>query len=72
MGRQVEITEPTGIREGAVKYELGDIVTMPEEVANKWVHFGWAKCVQTGEQGTRKPGAHKLNVDDFKQGSLIA
>ncbi len=47
-------------------YVKGDVVTVPDDCARRWLAYGWAKdvsgAVATGERipGTRKP----LAVDD--------
>lgn len=66
MPRQIEILEDV-LRDDARHYVKGDIITVDDAKAAEWIHYGWAKCVQTGEVGERKPGPQKLYVHDVKQ-----
>jgi hypothetical protein len=61
--RRIEITEER-LLDGAIEYFAGDIKSFPAEKANRWVELGWAKDVETGEQGERTPGANGLVKPD--------
>jgi hypothetical protein len=61
--RKVEVTEER-LLDGASEYLVGDIKTLPKAKADQWVALGWAKCVETGEQGERKPGASPIKPDN--------
>lgn len=63
--RQVEFTEQ--VKLGTETYYEGDRKSFDEAEAAEYIRLGWAKCVQTGEQGERVPGAQKLNVQPVKQ-----
>lgn len=63
--RQVEFTEPYKI--GTETCQIGDRKTMTKADADVLIHVGVAKCVETGEQGERKPGAHALEVQGIDQ-----
>jgi len=63
--RQVEFTESYKV--GAETYEAGDRKTFEDGEAATYIKIGVAKCVETGEQGDRKPGAHVLEVQDIEQ-----
>lgn len=71
---KIEITEENGVKMGAEDYDLGDRVSADSdkdpvkyERFCAAVNHGWAKNVDTGETGVRKPGAAKLNVDPVVQ-----
>lgn len=55
--RRLEITEDE-LLDGTIRYYKGDIKSFPKEKADRWIARGWAKDVETGEQGERKPGAN--------------
>ena len=61
--RKIEITEPGGFRVGADRFQEGEVRILPAAQAQEFINLGWAKCVATGEQGERKPGAQELAVD---------
>ena len=66
---KIEITEDL-INEGTQSFYKGDVTSaLPEKTAKNWVAWGWAKDATTGEQGERKPGPTKLNVDNVTQSS---
>lgn len=45
-----------------VTYYPGDTKTFPKKEADAFVNVGWAKCVESGEQGELKPGQVSLEV----------
>jgi len=59
--KKVEILEQ--IKEGVVTRHEGDTVSLDNDLANAYINAGLAKCVETGETGTRKGGAVKLTVN---------
>ena len=61
MTKRVEILEY--IKEGIIERHENDIVTLDTDLANAYIENGLAKCVETGECGTRKGGAVKLTVN---------
>ena len=64
--RQIEFTEEK-CRIGRETYYKGDRKTFPKEDADEFIRVGWAKCVETGEQGERKPGQQSINVSNVTQ-----
>lgn len=65
--RQIEwVEEPFALIEKEQKFP-GDRSTMPKFEADQYISAGWAKCVETGETGERKPGAVALKVQDVEQ-----
>ena len=64
--RKLEITE-TELLLGTVRYYAGDIKSFPKEEADEYIRLGWAKCVDTGEQGERTPGSAPINIDNVTQ-----
>ena len=64
--RRIEITEDV-LKLGTVTYYKGDIKSFPKAEADEYIRVGWAKDVETGEQGERKPGAQAINVQGVKQ-----
>ena len=60
--RKIEFTEES-VKLGTQTYYSGDVKSFPKPEADEYIRLGWAKCVETGEQGERKPGAVKLNID---------
>ena len=62
--RKLEITEPGGFMHGRDRYVQGEVRFVEEPMATEFVRLGWAKDADTGEQGTRTPGAQSLHVDD--------
>lgn len=67
---KIEITEEV-LRDGTNEHRRGDQITARdaehEAKLREWVRVGWAKDVDTGEQGERKPGAQRLHVHDVVQ-----
>lgn len=63
--RLIEFTELCGIGDRA--YHPGTRDTFPDAEAQQYIDLGWAKDPETGEQGTRKPGAQALAVDPLHQ-----
>lgn len=66
--RRVEITENV-LRDGSEDYHRGDVTWIDDEKAAQWISLGWAKDVETGEQGERKPGAQPIKVNSVTQSS---
>jgi len=64
--RQIEFTEEKCIINGEAYY-AGDRKSFPKNEADEYIRVGWAKCTESGEQGERKPGAQKLNVQNVTQ-----
>lgn len=67
---KIEITEES-LKIGTNEHRKGDQIT-PRDAAHEaelreWVRVGWAKDVETGEQGERKPGAQRLHVHNVAQ-----
>ena len=65
--RQVEWVEEPFVMIGAEKKLPGDRNTLPKGEADQYIDLGWAKCVETGETGERKPGAVRLKVESIEQ-----
>jgi len=64
--RRIEWTEMVRIHDG--EHQPGDRTTYPKAEADQYIGLGWAKCVETGETGERKPGANgPLSVDKVTQ-----
>ena len=63
--RKIEITEDV-LKLGTQTYYAGDIKSFPKAEADEYIRLGWAKCVETGEQGERVPGSAKISVDDVR------
>ena len=63
--RQVEFLEPYKI--GADTMQVGDRRSFEDAEAAVFINIGVAKCVATGEQGERKPGAHVIDVQGIEQ-----
>ena len=53
--RQIEFLETVRISSG--EYQAGDRLSFDDAEAADYIRVGWAKCVATGETGTRTPGA---------------
>lgn len=66
MSRRVEITEDV-LKDGTTTYHNGDIVSVDNEKAAQWIALGWARDPETGEQGERKPGVHKVDIQPVTQ-----
>jgi len=64
--RRVEIISEK-LKLGRQAYFAGDRISLDDDVAQMVIEQGWGKCCETGEQGERKPGAVKLNVDSVVQ-----
>ncbi len=64
--RRVEITEKV-LKVGRMEFHEGDTYSFDDEVAQQFIDLGWVKCCETGEQGERKPGSHKLEVGSIRQ-----
>lgn len=62
--RKIEVVEPGGFLHNRDRYAFGDVRTIDAAIAGEFIRLGWAKCVDSGEQGERKPGSHQLQVDD--------
>lgn len=60
--RRLEITEDI-LKVGTQTYYAGDVKSFPKNEADEYIRLGWAKDVETGETGERKPGAASLNID---------
>jgi hypothetical protein len=60
--RKIEFTEEA-VKLGAQTYYAGDVKSFPKAEADEYIRLGWAKDVETGEQGERVPGATKLHID---------
>ncbi len=60
---KVEVVEPNGFMDGAVKREEGDVFTTVNGA--EYVRVGWCKNFETGEQGDRKPGAQSIEVQNL-------
>lgn len=66
--KRLEVTEDR-LHEGRDVYLKGAVEVFdmndPDQasIANKWQQFGWAKDVETGETGERKPGTVSLEPD---------
>jgi len=60
--RRVEIVSER-LLDGYNEYFAGDVKSLPKPKADEWIRLGWAKDPETGEQGDRKPGAVKIDVD---------
>lgn len=60
---KVEVVEPDGFMDGAIKRENGDVFT--SENGAEFVRLGWCKNFDTGEVGERKPGAQSIKVTNL-------
>jgi hypothetical protein len=65
MLRQVEFLETYG--HGTEVYVAGDRKSFPKAEADVFISIGVAKCVESGEQNERKPGAHVIDVQGVVQ-----
>jgi len=67
---KVAIVEAS-IKDGKEERVAGEVVisksTEDEVKLRSWVQFGWARDVDTGEQGERIPGPNKLKVKNVRQ-----
>ena len=59
---KVEVIEPNGFMDGALKRELGDVFTTVN--GSEFVRLGWCKDFNTGESGERIEGNQKMEVHD--------
>ena len=59
---KVEVIEPNGFMDGALKREFGDVFTSVNGA--EFVRVGWCKDFETGEAGERIEGNQKINVKD--------
>jgi hypothetical protein len=64
--RKLEITEEV-LKIGTQTYYQGDVKSFQKAEADEYVRLGWAKCVETGETGERKPGSTPLKVKNVTQ-----
>lgn len=65
MAIKLEVMESPFFMDGPVKRFVGDIYTEEnEKQAQAYIDLGWCKNVETGEQGERKPGVAKLDVNN--------
>lgn len=64
--RKIEITEERLLL-GTMEYRAGDIKSMAKADADLYIKLGWARCVESGEQGTRTPGAQQIAVGAVAQ-----
>lgn len=60
---KVEVVEPNGFMDGAIKRENGDVFT--SENGAEYVRLGWCKNFETGEVGERIEGAQKIEVQNL-------
>lgn len=60
--RRIEIVSEE-LKIGTQIYYAGDVKSFPKAEADEYIRVGWAKCVETGEVGERKPGAQPIGVD---------
>lgn len=59
---KVEVIEPNGFMDGALKREEGDVFTSLNGA--EFVRLGWCKDFNTGESGERVVGAQVIEVND--------
>lgn len=59
---KVEVIEPDGFMDGALKRENGDVFTSANGA--EYVRLGWCKDFNTGKSGKRIEGAQSIKVDD--------
>jgi len=65
--RRIEIVEEVcHLHDGQV-YHKGDVHSFPTEWSDEYIRLGWAKDHETGETGTREPGAQALHIDNVVQ-----
>ncbi len=57
--------ETGGFMDGAIKRSFGDIFTA--ENGQYFIDLGWAKCVETGDQGVRVEGVSKIQPANVVQ-----
>ena len=61
--RKIEVLEESGIKSDGLDLQFEDVVSIPADVADRWIALGWAKCAKTGECGERIPGSRIINED---------
>lgn len=59
---KVEVIEPKGFMDGALKRDNGDVFTSANGA--EFVRLGWCKDFNTGESGERIEGAQSMKVND--------
>ena len=59
---KVEVIEPNGFMDGALKRDEGDVFSSVNGA--EYVKLGWCKDFKTGKSGTRVAGAQSIKVDD--------
>jgi hypothetical protein len=59
---KVEVIEPNGFMDGALKRENGDVFS--SDNGAEFVRLGWCKDFTTGKSGKRIAGAQSMKVDD--------
>jgi hypothetical protein len=59
---KVEVIEPNGFMDGALKREEGDVFTSLNGA--EYVRLGWCKDFKTGKSGERIAGNQKIEVHD--------
>ena len=65
--KRVEIMEEGGVKIGRLNLSKDDIVSLDADIADLIILNGWGKCAVTGEQGERKAGSVKIEVDSVVQ-----
>lgn len=63
--KEVLIEWMEAVKIGTDEKKEGTRDIYPEKLANQYVNLGWAKNVETGEQGERIAGATPLSVDSL-------
>lgn len=58
--RRIEVVEPGGFLDKGIKRNEGDVYSEDPDQAQYYIDLGWAKCVETGEQGERVEGPNKI------------
>jgi len=68
---RVEIVEEDGIKVGKIHHLKGEVLVSDgiEQATqySEWVQVGWAKDLDTGQQGERKAGPNKIDVKSIRQ-----
>ena len=59
---RVEVVEPEGFMDGALKRDFGDIFSSINGL--EFVRLGWCKNVDTGEVGNRVQGTQTISITD--------
>ena len=65
--KRVLITEEGGVKVGRLSFEFEDSLSLDADIADLIISNGWGKCAKTGDQGERKPGSVKIEVDSVVQ-----